>query len=339
MNHLETNRTIDLKIIQRKYKKSWIYRPKGRNNSITIGDADKLTETEARAKVFELYLPPLQPTTLTVADGCALWLSRHAQLKRKTWREDKRRIEKWIVPIIGHRCMKAVTRACIVDLHNQISESGRVEANRVLGLIRAIYNRLIDWELIAGNNPASRIEKHREHYRERVVRDEELQRLLMAISGHDLGDAFLLMLACGLRKSEALRARWEDLRQSGELTLRHTKNGKDHVVWVPDWLMVGLEERRKAKGWIFVSPVTGSHYKCCKRAWRTICEGAGVKGLTMHDLRRTFATLSLEGGATVAQVSKALNHSSIVVTERYIHQRSEEAKKVFKIAEGIFGRN
>ena len=50
---------------------------------------------------------------------------------------------------------------------------------------------------------------------------------------------------------------------------------------------------------------------------------AGLGKLTPHDLRRTFAKLSREGGAPMETIQKTLGHSSIATTERYV-QTGEE---------------
>ena len=45
--------------------------------------------------------------------------------------------------------------------------------------------------------------------------------------------------------------------------------------------------------------------------------------LAPHDLRRTSAHLSLEGGADIHQVQQVLGHSSIATTERYLNRKLE----------------
>lgn len=49
------------------------------------------------------------------------------------------------------------------------------------------------------------------------------------------------------------------------------------------------------------------------------CEVAGIQPLSMHDLRHTYASYLYDAGFSIAQISKFLGHSSLQVTERYIH--------------------
>ena len=45
----------------------------------------------------------------------------------------------------------------------------------------------------------------------------------------------------------------------------------------------------------------------------------GVPNLAPHDLRRTYARLSRDGGASLETVQASLGHASIVTTTRYIN--------------------
>ena len=46
---------------------------------------------------------------------------------------------------------------------------------------------------------------------------------------------------------------------------------------------------------------------------------AGLPHVRMHDLRHTFASLLVNGGASLFMVQKALGHSNPSVTMRYAH--------------------
>ncbi|MXE36604.1 tyrosine-type recombinase/integrase, partial [Escherichia coli] len=48
-----------------------------------------------------------------------------------------------------------------------------------------------------------------------------------------------------------------------------------------------------------------------------ICRDAGISGLRIHDLRRTFATRVLHETGDIDMTSRLLNHHSLSVTRRY----------------------
>jgi integrase len=313
---------------------SYIYRAHGATNAITIGSAEVLSYEDARNLVIARFKPKMNYANLTFCQAAQLWGQLHASKHRKTYKtDDLRRLSKWILPEIGDILLRELKRTHVLEVHGIISETSPVEANRCVALVRAIIFKMIDWDFFQGNNPAARIQKNKEAVRDRVVRGGDLASLLRAISQNTYANAFYLMLNCGLRRSEALGARWEDLH-NGVLILRGTKNGRDHRVTLPQWLSDSLEADRQVKGYIFRSQRGGGRLKCVKRHWQSICREAGVKGLRMHDLRRTFATLAVEGGASIEQVSRALNHSSIAITQRYVHQSDREAVQAFKAGQG-----
>ena len=56
---------------------------------------------------------------------------------------------------------------------------------------------------------------------------------------------------------------------------------------------------------------------------RECSSAANLPPLAPHDLRRTYAFLSREGGAPLEQISQTLGHSSVTTTERYLNIKLE----------------
>ncbi|MFC2166800.1 tyrosine-type recombinase/integrase [Acidobacteriota bacterium] len=63
----------------------------------------------------------------------------------------------------------------------------------------------------------------------------------------------------------------------------------------------------------------GADQKACKRA----C----VEDFTFHDLRRTFGTRLLESGVDIITIQKLYGHSSVLVTQKYLHPKDETSKE------------
>lgn len=164
--------------------------------------------------------------------------------------------------------------------------------------------------------------------------------------GRDLA-VILLMLNCGLRCCEVIRARVGDIyRQGSEVCLR--VKGKGHVY--PDaWVILTpyllskinlyLDQRPGPKGeddLIFLT-LDSPHREISSHRFSEMCrihlEAIGLSGprYTAHSFRHTAATLALERGAAEEEVSKMLRHVDPRTTRiytRYVDRMRNPAERV-----------
>ena len=136
--------------------------------------------------------------------------------------------------------------------------------------------------------------------------------------------ALLVFLALtGLRLGETRFLLLEDIDWSRQtITLRETKNGKLRCVPVGDKAFVLLTEQHQHlgdKGWVFPGYNTTNPVAEPRRLQKRICEKAGISPFTIHEMRHTFATKLIESGADIHTIKDLLGHSTIKVTERYLH--------------------
>jgi hypothetical protein len=99
----------------------------------------------------------------TLKDLFTHWLESHAKLHKRTWSEDERQFSKLLAGWHTRR-LSSITRNDVRTLHARIgSKHGQYAANRLLALVRAMYNRAGDrgWQVpraiprpsSRGNNP------------------------------------------------------------------------------------------------------------------------------------------------------------------------------------------
>jgi integrase len=84
--------------------------------------------------------------------------------------------------------------------------------------------------------------------------------------------------------------------------------------------------RRKQEVWVFAGS-TGAHVQetSVARAWNRI-RARLDRPLTLHSLRHTFATLSLEAGCSIKWVSEQLGHRDASITlNTYYHALPPDA--------------
>jgi site-specific recombinase XerD len=141
-----------------------------------------------------------------------------------------------------------------------------------------------------------------------------------------------LLLACGLRRHEAVSLRLDHLQQREDhwaIVDLSGKGGHVRTVPIPDWviaeLRVWLQAAEIDRGRIFrkvdkMGRIWGDNITE-KAVWHVVKECAkriGVANLAPHDLRRTCAKLCQASGGELEQIQFLLGHVSVQTTERYL---------------------
>ena len=163
---------------------------------------------------------------------------------------------------------------------------------------------------------------------------------LSAAKEHGILAPMYLELTTGLRRGELLALRWEDLdiqnhtlsinksvaRQNGKLVIStpKTPNSIRTVLLPTDTVKLLVEEHEKhpANPYLFPSPRTGETWDPdgFRRLHDRIVKEIGAEHVRFHDMRHTFATLSLKSGVDVRTLSETLGHFSAGFTlSTYVH--------------------
>ena len=85
--------------------------------------------------------------------------------------------------------------------------------------------------------------------------------------------------------------------------------------------LIRLRGEAVPKGCPFLFPgdVPGQPVIELKRFWARMREKAEIPDVRIHDLRHTFASLLVSGGASLEMIGKLLGHTQIGTTQRYAH--------------------
>ena len=295
------------------------YRFQGRKQLFTIGDYGTLTLDQARAmakrKSVELMdgMNPLaermrEMAGETFGDLCRTYLERHATLqKKKSWEQDECRLDRifggierrqtkvyrgkgkekvkpgksWI-----NRKVKSIVSEDVAALHMKIGKEAPYEANRLLALLSKMFELAKKWKILEDHapNPAHGIDRFPEVKRDRWVKPDELPRLAEAVAKEEsvyIRAAIWLYLMTGVRKSELLAAKWEDVDlQRRELRLPDTKAGRVHYVPLSAPAMELLEHLPRMAGNPYLLPghAKGRPLVNISKPWLRIRKAAGVEG-------------------------------------------------------------
>lgn len=199
-----------------------------------------------------------------------------------------------------------------------------------------------------------------------VLEDEMLPNFLREIEGHPFQYLYIVDLFTGMRQSELLGLQWPDIdftektitvkRQLQYLGSSHggycyatPKNNKSRMIMLPELAVQALERQRERQNemcrlvggaWnnpdnlVFTNEL-GEHIKhdLVYRHLKRIFKRIGAPNLRFHDLRHSYAVLSLRSGCDIKTVQENLGHYAAAFTlDTYAHvttyMRREGAEKI-----------
>ena len=288
------------------------------------------------------------------------------QIRPTTQANYEAKIYQHIIPELGKIPLNQLAQKDLQQFYARMKTGGRLIRTEQFGkglsdsMVRGLHaacrsalEKAVQEELIR-TNPAVGCKLPPKRGREmQVLGREELQRFLIQAQAEGYFELFLLDLCTGLRRGELLALQWDDLDfKTGTLTVNK------QVYEVRGQLQVSIPKTRASirrlvlppgvvevlraywetvdSRWMFPSPVKEDMPMtpgAVRRRLQIILERAGCKRIRFHDLRHTFATLSLENGMDVKTLSAMLGHVSAATTlDIYTHvtgdMQTEAAAKI-----------
>lgn len=342
------------------------YRPKGEaaaKRYVTLGRYGIITVEEARDIAKSLLgsvasgNDPARKSTssrraLTLEEAAADFLTTQINLKRKpsTASSYGASLHHHILPKLGDRRLCDISRADVNDLHASLATSPCL-ANRAVAILSSLYSWAGRRGLVPDDyNPARRIEKFREHRRERYLSAEEFARLGVALREaetagipYDVDEtkptakhapkpenrrivvapdaiaAIRLLMLTGCRLREVLNLRWQEVDLHRELLLlADSKTGRKTVVLSPHASLL-LARLPRVGEFVFPGADGTKARTDLKRPWALLTRRAGLVGLRIHDLRHSYASVAAGAGLGLPIIGKLLGHSQPATTARYAH--------------------
>lgn len=201
--------------------------------------------------------------------------------------------------------------------------------NLALSSLKFYYGRMLGKNIFA-NTMAPKNEKKIPT----VLSREEIQQMLEAMDNpkHRLLIEFLY--SSGLRVSEAVRLKVEDLDIHERMGMvRSGKGRKDRHIILSQQLVNHLTEYLAARvdqnPFIFNIRDTHIGIRQAQSVVKEAARTAGIKKRVFcHCLRSSFATHLLENGTDIRIIQELLGHSNLSTTERYTKVSREQLKKV-----------
>jgi integrase len=170
----------------------------------------------------------------------------------------------------------------------------------------------------------------------RVVLDEEGFQRLSDASEAWLRPILLVAYDTGMGKSEVVNLRWSqlDLKVGAvRLEAEDTKTEEPRVVYLTDRVLGMLKglPRRLHCDCVFVNPTTGRPWQDLQRAMERAREAAGLEGVWVHDLRRSFVTQARRSGLPESVVARFSGHRTQAVFKRYNIVEEQDLKAAVEV--------
>jgi integrase len=279
-----------------------------------------------------------------------------------------------LIPTLGNKKLAKLTPMEVQALLRAKLDAGY--APRTVRLIRGLLVQCISqaerWGIVARN--VARLTDGPKQVRSegRTLTPLEARRLLDAAHGDRLEACYVVLLALGLRKGEALGLAWSDLDlDRGLLAVRQTmklvggaivfgdlKTSRSRrMINLPDEVVAALRSHRarqaaerlaagptwQESGLVFTSSIgTPIFPTAFRHQFDKVCAKAGLVGWHPHELRHSAASIMLAAGVPLEVVSRVLGHASIRITaDVYGHmmdpQRQQAADAMSAVLWGSSG--
>ncbi len=304
-----------------------------------LGNADILSISEARG-IARTHLASVaagrdpmtdrntarqEPTVNEFFERC--WHDHWAS--KKDSRNTRRLFDRRVAPRLGHHRIRVVCYDDVAGLHRAL-EATPIEANRTLALLSRLLNLAERYgERNLNQNPCRHIPRYPELSRKRFAKRDELAKIgpqLDKVRTKEPASALFiaLLIFTGMRPGEVAAARRDQIVRTGDdgvLQLPTSKTGQRDVYLSTHALAAIDALPAPADG-----TLTGIQYP--RRTWDAIRKAADCPDLWLYDLRRTFATVSLAGGAPIGLIGELLGHKTVQTTKIYARLANEAAKQL-----------
>ncbi len=228
----------------------------------------------------------------------------------------------------------------LIYCKNERNNSERTRARRVVS-IRRFFSYLTDNLGLLEKNPMKNLDTPKiKKSLPKYLTLEEAQTLLSVIDGKNKERDFAiitLFLNCGMRLAELISIDYSDIKADGTLVITG-KGNKERTVYlnqacidaISDYMKVRHNDGVKDRALFLSSRNQRINPRTVELMVQGYLEKAGLgdRGLSVHKLRHTAATLMYQhGNVDLLLLKEILGHENLGTTEIYTHISSDATKK------------
>ena len=208
-----------------------------------------------------------------------------------------------------------------------LARGGRGTAAQALAVLGAVMSFAVARGL-RGDNPVRGVKKPPVRRMERFLSEAETASLGEALEAEAKATndpypaaAIRLLLLTGARRSEILGLNWAWVDyERAMIFLPDSKTGKKPIYLnAPALEVLANLPRQAGNPHVIAGRRDGGAFVGLDKVWRRVTRAAELRGLRLHDLRHSFASVGAAGNNSLLILGKLLGHRHAATTERYSH--------------------
>lgn len=287
---------------------------------------------------------------MTISDWLTIWMRDYRNsIKESTKSTYWSEIRLHILPYIGRIKLSALTSENVQRMYNKLISDGisPKSVRNTHGILHKALDQAVKLKYIAGNasdNCEIAVGAKKEM---QPIKDGNLRTFMEMIKGNRCEDMLLVAVFTGMRESEIIGLSWDcidferkqiriyrqlskERKKGGVYVFSDLKNKTARSFSAADIVFDALMRVRQAQevqketcpdAWenphnLVFTDARGKHI-CTNTLYmnfKRIVREMGMPDVRFHDLRHTFATLSIEAGNDIKTISTSLGHATTAFT-------------------------
>ena len=309
----------------------------------------------------------IAPDDITISQWFDIWIKEYnGNVKESTKSQYEYQGRCHIKPFIGKKKLQKITAPALQKFINERYDEGNGLSPKSCRNLHGVLHKLFNQAVLCGyikNNPVCAVQLPRVEKKEmHILSGDDLKAFFAEIKGKAYENLFFVDVFTGLRESEIIGLTWDCVdfkkgiiriekqfkreRQTGggnKYRFDSLKNGKTRIISPAPAVFARLKKERakqaknrlkygsayKNKLNLVFTNETGGHlspvtvYGCFKRR----VDAIGCPEVRFHDLRHSYAVISIENGVDVKSISEAMGHFSVAFTLDVYGHVSEKMQK------------
>lgn len=286
---------------------------------------------------------------LTFREFVSLWRETKVRAGDRTMMRYEVLLRNQILPYLGDKLVTRITQKEVQAWVAKLSKDAHGPASiaKAVALVKQILDKAFKEEIIA-RNPVSRVELPKvESSDKKALSVAEVEALARECGKYGTLVRFLAYLGPRIGEATALKvgdidfvanevriSRAWTINKDYERVISTTKTNSTREIPLPDAFVEELKDfvdGREQEDWLFAGESKGFalNYDYFRKAvFSPAAKKLGLKNVTIHTLRHTFASLAISTHSPITDVSNVLGHSSSQQTlDTYAHHYKRSVRK------------